>query len=194
MKRILTLFFVVFIALIYSCKSEDEKASGIMISQIKKHIEDSAFKDNVELEIYEFDFLGYDTIDNTFPLKVDRIFYDRKIKAFESEIEELKAEMEEHGKKMVDAAVFGTNNPLSKLHEGRMHGKIASATKLYDSIYHYLELDSIAEVEIEANENPAEWYFARVFFKATAIEKNGASENIMDTIRYVFDENKKLVK
>ena len=65
----------------------------------------------------------------------------------------------------------------------------AEVRKIADSLVKYIQIDSTLRAKIESRKSSSELYRMKAFIKATITAKDGSTNNVMDSIYYIFDEN-----
>lgn len=192
MKELLIILCVSVI--IAACSSPYERNANKMASQVEDYMKELAFKSNSNLLIYELDVVKYDTVDENYLDLAERVRINEVISRFERQQEETKAAMNDAGDEMMRYAVFGLQNPLYKSAEKEMLKYRDQGLAIIDSIYHYLDQDSIIEIRIKERTHPKPYYLAYTFVKAKSVENNtGKSFNLLDTVEMLFDEKFELV-
>ena len=169
-KNITTLtILLVLLPTLFSCGNSYNRNLRIMSSTFKKQLEDSIFKNNATLKIYESNAIGYDTIDDSFFMKEIRALVIERISSEKSDL----AEFSEV------ASPFGESMDRSEINTIKGYKRNIRALNAI--------LDSIGGGKYKKSGEP--FYLYKEYLKATIIYSNGKKENIMDTIRVAFNKN-----
>ncbi len=188
------IFYLILSLLLISCNLENkyEKNLQTMSDIFKQYMQDNAFKDNSTIDFLIFQPIKYDTV---FSIVNDIRLMNAYLK-----------EMERHNKQVklnnlkIEREVSLFN--LCKLTNDRsgMNSSKRDITKLKkiqdkelkildDISKHMDEIDSI----VKQKDSTEIIYQLKVFVKATFKDKNGNSNNVLDTIYPFFDTNLKLL-
>ena len=171
MKNNIIVFMAVLVLLptLFSCDNSYNRNLRIMSSTFKKQLEDSAFKSNATLKIYESNVIGYDTIDDSYFMKEIRALVIEQISSEKSGL----AEFSEV------ASPFGESMDRSEINTIKGYKRNIRALNAI--------LDSIGGGKYKKWGEP--FYLYKEYLKATIIYSNGRKENIMDTLRVAFNKN-----
>jgi hypothetical protein len=140
-----------------------------MSSTFKKQLEDSIFKNNATLKIYESNVIGYDTIDDSFFMKEIRALVIERISSEKSDLADFREV----------ASPFGESMDRSEINTIKGYKRNIRALNAI--------LDSIGGGKYKKSGEP--FYLYKEYLKATIIYSNGKKENIMDTLRVAFNKN-----
>ncbi|RKD12489.1 hypothetical protein BCY91_12660 [Pelobium manganitolerans] len=190
MKQLL--LFIIIGTLIYGCQSKQERDIEKMNSQVKKEIQDRAFKMNATVEFLDFKFVKCDTIDENDLLesKASR-FQEKAISFYKQGSNELDfANLSQ--RKMLQYRDLGWSS-LYYSEKQDFNDYMKKAQEAKDSADFYQTKDSLIQLKIKANHNPKNIFETSFFVKARLHTKQN-TENLLDTLYFHFDENHKILR
>jgi len=161
--------FLVSLPALFSCGENYDNNLKKMSAIFKKNLEDTSFKYNQTLKIYESKIIGYDTIDDSYFMKEIR-----------SDIMDFISREESHKSEFLEvASSFGK----------KMDKKEVSTIKKYGSEIKGLKaiVDSMDGGKYK--KSGERFYLYKEYLKATAIYPDGKKENYMDTLRVAFSKD-----
>ena len=183
MKKYLLLALIALMAV--ACTSQYERNLQKMERIIKKQIEDEAFKNNMKVELLEFKVVSYDTINENV---LDTFRMITKIDFYAERHRELLKEAKD--KYYMAGLASSLNAPDMAKHDfDEAEDLAAEVRKIADSLVKYIQIDSTLRAKIESRKSSSELYRMKAFIKATITAKDGSTNNVMDSIYYIFDEN-----
>lgn len=154
---------------LFSCEDSYNSNLKVMRDTFRKQLEDSLFKANATIKIYESNVIGYDTIDDLYfmngirDIVLNRISYEKLYLADFSEV----------------ASPFGESMDKSEINTIRDYKK---NIKDLEAI-----LDSIDGQKYRKSKE--HYYLYKEYIKATITSSDGKNENTMDTISVAFNKN-----
>lgn len=186
MKKYLLLALIALMAV--ACTSQYERNLQKMERIIKKQIEDEAFKNNMKVELLEFKVVSYDTINENVLDTFRMITNQSKIDFYAERHRELLKEVKD--KYYMAGLASSLNAPDMAKHDfDEAEDLAAEVRKIADSLVKYIQIDSTLRAKIESRKSSSELYRMKAFIKATITAKDGSTNNVMDSIYYIFDEN-----
>nr|DAP95363.1 MAG TPA: Protein involved in gliding motility 9 Secretion System Type.5A [Caudoviricetes sp.] len=186
MKKYLLLALIALMAV--ACTSQYERNLQKMERIIKKQIEDEAFKNNMKVELLEFKVVSYDTINENVLDTFRMITNQSKIDFYAERHRELLKEAKD--KYYMAGLASSLNAPDMAKHDfDEAEDLAAEVRKIADSLVKYIQIDSTLRAKIESRKSSSELYRMKAFIKATITAKDGSTNNVMDSIYYIFDEN-----
>ena len=186
MKKYLLLALIALVAA--ACTSQYERNLQKMERTIKKQIEDEAFKNNTKVELLEFKVVSYDTINENVLDTFRMITNQSKIDFYAERHRELLKEAKD--KYYMAGLASSLNAPDMAKHDfDEAEDLAAEVRKIADSLVKYIQIDSTLRAKIESRKSSSELYRMKAFIKATITAKDGSTNNVMDSIYYIFDKN-----
>ena len=186
MKKYLLLALIALMAV--ACTSQYERNLQKMERTIKKQIEDEAFKNNTKVELLEFKVVSYDTINENVLDTFRMITNQSKIDFYAERHRELLKEAKD--KYYMAGLASSLNAPDMAKHDfDEAEDLAAEVRKIADSLVKYVQIDSTLRAKIESRKSSSELYRMKAFIKATITAKDGSTNNVMDSIYYIFDKN-----
>jgi len=192
MLKLTTLYSAISICILASsCSNEQKDNTQLFTAKIKQEISDQAFKNNVQVDILDFKFIKYETIDENKYDTVKLIHYQdmmqaalKDMKVYSKKISLEKEKQELYNEIDSDGSLGSSSGrDIEELKE--------KLRAIGDTAQQYIKKDSLLEIEISNRKSPKLVYKAKVFLKAVSTYK-GEKNNFMDTAYYYFDEKMNL--
>ena len=185
MKNLIILFALFAIT---SCVDKKTKNLEIMKEEVLQFLQDEAFKENYEVNIFEFEAIDYDTINENF---LDTLLLGNiaeKMEYFDILVDNNRqlAEIK------IDAAkiIRNIDSDLFEIYKKDAQEYVDASKRYIDSLIYFSTIDSTIRKRIEERVEPKLYYRGKFFIKAT-FKDGEESENILDTTYHFFDTDLK---
>lgn len=182
----------IFLFLLSCSVNQYERNMKIMTEKVKTDFENAAFDENGKIEFHEFVPVKYDTASENILYSFEIEECVKRAKQFR-EISNTTLELARtRGEQMLLYAEAGMKT-LVEMERKKLDKGQKEIQAYADSVKHYTnrveELNSL----IEQNKNPKPLYRYFIYLKMTFTDKKGETENIRDTMMFLFNENLEFV-
>lgn len=182
----------IFLFLLSCSVNQYERNMKIMTEKVKNDFENAAFDENGKIEFHEFVPVKYDTASENILYSFEIEECVKRTKQFR-EISNTTLELARtRGEQMLLYAEAGMKT-LVEMERIKLDKGQKEIQAYADSVKHYTnrveELNSL----IEQNKNPKPLYRYFIYLKMTFTDKKGETENIRDTMMFLFNENLEFV-
>lgn len=182
----------IFLFLLSCSVNQYERNMKIMTEKVKTDFENAAFDENGKIEFHEFVPVKYDTASENILYSFEIEECVKRAKHFRELSKSIFDLAKVRSDQMVLYAKAGMKT-LAKIEQDKLKEGQKEIQAYADSVKHYTnrveELNSL----IEQNKNPKPLYRYFIYLKMTFTDKKGETENIRDTMMFLFNENLEFV-
>lgn len=190
MLKLTTLYSAISICILASsCSNEqkDKDNTELFTAKIKQDISDQAFKNNAKVDILDFKFIKYETIDENKYDTVKLIHYQEMMRAALKDMKVYRKKISLEKEKQELYNEIDSDGSLGNSSGREIEELKEKLRAMGDSAQQYIKKDSLLAIEISNRKSPKLVYKAKVFLKAVSTYM-GEKNNFMDTAYYYFDE------
>lgn len=164
----------------------------LMTEKVKTDFENFAFDENCSIVFHEFAPIKYDTTTENIVYQFEMDECKRKVTHFKDLSEIILKSGKIRGDQMVLYAKTGMKT-LVEMERQKMLEEQEEIQKCADSVTYYLERYKELQSLIDQNKNPKPLYRYFIYLKMTFTDKNGETENVRDTMMFIFNEKMEFV-
>lgn len=190
MKKLIPVFLLL---VFLSCSiNQYERNMEHMAEKVKTGFENLAFDENGTIVFHEFVPVKYDTTTENILYQFEMDECKRKVTHFKDLSKIILKSGKIRGDQMVLYAKTGMKT-LVEMERQKMLEEQEEIQKCADSSSYYLKRHEELKNIIDLNKNPKPLYRYFIYLKMTFTDKNGETENIRDTMMFLFNEKMELI-
>lgn len=191
MRKIFTSLFI--FLFLCSCQNEYENNLSSISEQYKEYLNDMAFKNNASFEYLIFEPIKYDTVTMS-------AYYRRLVSMYEMEFERHKQlikintlKMEKALNSMKLAKLVGDKHDIDEA--SREFESISNNSNKELELLHVIgrRMDSLITLSNSAEVGVNKMYLLQLYFKGVLTNRDGSTENKIDTVYPLFDKDFKFM-
>lgn len=190
MKKLIPVFLLL---VFLSCSiNQYERNMEHMTEKVKTGFENLAFDENGTIVFHEFVPVKYDTTTENILYQFEMDECERKILSYRDLSETTLKLAKIRSNQIVLYAKTGMKT-LAEMEREKLLEDQKEIKKYADSSSYYLKRHEELKNIIDLNKNPKPLYRYFIYLKMTFTDKNGETENLRDTMMFLFNEKMELI-